>query len=123
MLKIAAFAEKVVESLSTNPARHKFIQVVEPPPVGGAGGGGKLRIVPDYSDESNKGVLIESVVQGAAGAKGGILEGDRIISIAGQLTPNVNAYMAAMQRHRPGTEIEVVVLRKGKEFKLKVTPE
>lgn len=82
-----------------------------------------MRLIPDYSDESNKGMLVDSVVAGGPAAKAGIKPGDRIIAIKGQPTPNVNTYMTAMQQQKSGTAVEVMVQRMGKEIKLTVVPD
>jgi len=124
MMKVAALTEKLVTHLATEAQQPEYVHIAAPVEKGGGGPpGAKMRLIPDYSDESNKGVVVDSVVEGGPAAKGGIQPGDRIIAIKGQPTPNVNAYMATMQQQKAGVPLEVMVQRKGQEIKLTVTPE
>jgi hypothetical protein len=123
--KVADLTERLALSLLTSPQRPDYIHIVSPVERASpsSGTGAKLRLIPEYGDEGNKGVLVESVVENGAAAKGGIKSGDRITSIKGLPTPNVNAYMTVMQQQKAGVAIEVTVQRMGKEIKLTVTPE
>jgi Peptidase family M28/PDZ domain/PA domain len=123
MVKIAAFTEKLVAQLGTQPQRPEYVHIAAPIEKGGGPPGAKMRLIPDYGDDSNKGMLIESVVENGPAAKAGIKPGDRLIAIKALPTPNVNAYMTAMQQQKAGVPMEVTVLRSGKEMKLTVTPE
>jgi hypothetical protein len=81
----------------------------------------KLQFAPGYGEEE-KGVPVDSVTEGGPADKGGIKQGDYIIKVAGTPVKNMTGYMQAMGQVKPDTEIEIVVLRKDKEVKLKVTP-
>jgi Peptidase family M28/PDZ domain len=125
MVKVAALTEKLLTQLLTVSQRPDYIHIAAPveraSPSGGTGA--KLRLIPAYDDEGNKGVLVDSVVENGPAAKAGIKPGDRIMTIKRQPTPNVNAYMTAMQQQKAGVALEVTVQRMGKEIKLMVTPE
>jgi hypothetical protein len=125
MAKVAALTEKLISHLATDAPRPEYVHIAPPAEkVGGvAGGGAKMRLIPDYNDDGKGGMLVESVVEGGAAARGGILPGDRIVTIKGEPTITVNAYMTIMSRQKAGVPLEVVVQRKGKEIKLTVTPE
>jgi hypothetical protein len=122
MSKIAAMTETVVARLSTMETRPEYVHIAEPIMMGG-GIGPKMRVGIDYGDESNKGVVIETVVKDGPAAKGGLLPGDRITAINGQPTMNLNTYMAVMRQQKAGVALDVTVNRKGTEIKLKITPE
>jgi hypothetical protein len=123
MEKIATLAEKCIAQLSAQAERPTFVTVNEPGPVVAPGKIPLLKIGFDYGDESNKGVLVETVTEGGPGAKGGLQPGDRITAVAGQPTPNLNTYMEVMGKHKAGAELGLTVNRGGKEVQLKVIPQ
>jgi S1-C subfamily serine protease len=123
MVKVAALTEKLIDHLATDAQRLEYIHIAAPADKGVGPPGAKLRLIPDYSDESNKGVLVESVVENGPAAKGGVRPGDRILDIGGLPTLNVNTYMTAMQRQKAGVAVEVTLERKGEKLKVKVIPE
>jgi hypothetical protein len=125
MAKVAGLAEKLVATLLTAPERPEYVAGVIK--KGGGKGAkqpvGKLGITLDSEDKSDKGVLIGEVAANGPAAKAGILVGDRIKSINGTPTPTVTTYLSIGLQLRPGTAVDLVVLRKDMEMKLKVTPE
>jgi hypothetical protein len=124
MAKIASFAEKFVAYFMTLEKRPEYIAYAEKSAGPGAGPmGPRMRIGIVYGDDTNKGVLLDSVTEGGPAGKAGIKAGDRIVSIAGLPTPNVNTYMAVMQKQKANMPLEITVSRDGKELKLSVTPE
>jgi hypothetical protein len=82
----------------------------------------RISFAPGNYGEEDKGVLVETVTEGGPAAKGGMKEGDFIIAIAGTPVKNMTGYMQAMSKVKADTEVEITVLRKDKEVKLKVTP-
>lgn len=84
--------------------------------------GPRMGFMPDNYGEDGKGVLVGPVTKGGPGDKGGLKEGDFIIAVAGTPTKNMTAYTQALNKLTPGTEVEITVMRKDKEVKLKVTP-
>jgi hypothetical protein len=92
--------------------------------VKGGGGirpssGPRLGIRPGYGDDGD-GVLVEGVGDGTPAARGGIRKDDRIVGIAGKSVKNIQTYMTAMAGQKPGSTIEVVVMRAGNKVPLKV---
>lgn len=81
----------------------------------------RLQFAPGYGEE-DKGVPVDSVTEGGPAAKGGVKEGDYIVNVAGTPVKNMTGYMQAMGKLKPDVEIEITVMRKDKEVKLKVTP-
>ncbi|HYV39674.1 MAG TPA: M28 family peptidase [Gemmataceae bacterium] len=128
MAKVASLAEKIVAHLAETQDPPKYIAgAVKGKGGANKGGGkkaaGKMGITIDPNDNSNKGALVTAVAEKGAGAKGGIMVDDRILTIGGTPTPGATAYQALLLKLTPGTAVEVVVLRKGAELKLKVTPD
>ncbi|MFQ3548776.1 MAG: Do family serine endopeptidase [Armatimonadota bacterium] len=70
---------------------------------------------------TKSGALVESVTKGTAAEKAGIKVKDVIISIDGKPVRNSLDLRRIVQSTKPGTEIDVVVVRDKKEITLKVT--
>jgi regulator of sigma E protease len=64
---------------------------------------------------------ISRVIDGGAAAQAGMLPGDEVIELDGQLIGDWEAW-AAYVRARPAKQIEVIVLRDGEQHSLMVTP-
>lgn len=77
-------------------------------------------MTPDMAEafnlEAAKGALVESVQDGTPAARAGIERGDVIRRIDGQEIQSVAGLRLLVASLRPGTEVEVVVLRDGKEI-------
>jgi Tol biopolymer transport system component len=89
----------------------------------GRGYGSYLGTVPDYRamEESSGGVLLGDVRPGGPADLAGIRGGDRIVRMAGTRIENLHDMTFALQDHRPGETIEVVVVREGKTLPLRAT--
>jgi hypothetical protein len=134
MMKVVDMAEGFVDHFATVAERPKFQQTKggwEDPtaekkdPHAGAikGKMPKLSLMPDYTaDEDGKGMRIESVTPGGPAEKGGLKAGDLVIELAGKPIKNTTQYMQALQAHKAGQELEMVILRDGMKVTLKVTP-
>jgi hypothetical protein len=75
--------------------------------------------VPDFTEEG-KGFRILSVRPGSPAEKAGLKGGDLLIYLAGKKIENIYDYTYVLQDHKPGDEVEAIVLRDGKEVKLKI---
>jgi hypothetical protein len=73
-------------------------------------------------DDEDAGVTVTKVLAGGPAARGGLKEGDRLLTIDGRWTDSVADTFAAAGHVRPGTTVPVVVKRGGKEVKLEVKP-
>jgi hypothetical protein len=79
-------------------------------------------VVTKEKDDEDAGVVVESVLKGGAAEAGGLKKGDRVLTIDGRWTDTVGDTFVAASLVKPGREVEVVVMRNGKEVKLKVKP-
>jgi hypothetical protein len=79
-----------------------------------------LGTVPDYGIHTD-GVRLAGVSEGSPAARAGLREGDVIVQLADMKIHNIEDLMAALQAHKPGDEVEIVVLRTGSPVKLKAT--
>ncbi|GEM_PF-3588180 len=65
--------------------------------------------------EIKNGVVINDVVEDGPGAKAGLKKNDVILSIDGEEIAGVEDVRGALTGKKPGDEVEIVVLRKGKK--------
>lgn len=67
------------------------------------------------------GILVAQVVEDSPAEKAGLKQGDVILSLDGRKVGKVAAFRNRVALTRPGTEIELTVLRDGKKKKVEVT--
>ncbi|HSN68125.1 MAG TPA: PDZ domain-containing protein [Thermoanaerobaculia bacterium] len=87
------------------------------------GYGAYLGTVPDYRamTDTSGGVLISDVRPGGPADLAGLRGGDRIVRMAGTKIENLYDMTFALQDHKPGETIDVVVIREQKETTLRAT--
>ncbi len=134
MKKVVDMAEVYATHFATVPEKPKYMVTRErwvdptedrtPSQQGGGRSSNSpvLGIMPGNYEEEGKGVLVEGLSPGGAAEKGGVKSGDRIVEIAGKPVKDIGAYMTVMGALQAGKEVEIKVIRKEKEEKLKVTP-
>jgi len=121
MKKVLDYIKNVVYDLSTNSEKIEFTKV-----QGDTQRNRRMNIrvyvgtIPDYSEQV-EGFKIAGVNDGSPAEKAGLKAGDIIIRFGSKTVRNIYDYMYAMQGYKPGDEVEVVVLREGKEITLKVS--
>ena len=80
----------------------------------------RLGIMPTYGESEGEGFEIAGVVEGGPAARAGVKDDDRIYMIGDKKVSNIYEYMEALRRYKPGDEVPITVLRKGKQVSLKV---
>jgi aminopeptidase YwaD len=124
--KITKMIYRIAEDIDTMAVRPPFTRVqVASSGRGNATGDSRgfsvtLGIVPDVG-ESTTGMKISGVRPNGAAEKAGLKSGDIITSIGGHKVMNVYDYMGVLGELKAGQEVEVVVLRDGKEMKAMAT--
>lgn len=73
------------------------------------------------TDGTRDGALVLNVEQGSAAANAGIRERDVIIAVAGDPVGSSEELVVAVDRHEPGTEVTVEVVRDGGSQELRAT--
>jgi hypothetical protein len=94
------------------------------PPGGegyGRGTGAHFGIVPDFGGEPGKGAKITGTGAGSPAEKAGLRPGDVIVKFAGKTITGLQDLSYALRDKKPGDEVEVVVVRDGKEMVLRAT--
>ena len=110
MTKILEYVEKAIKKVATTSDSLSFVEVAPAPRTRSGGNGPRLGIQPGYgSDEP--GVLVERVIQGEAGAKAGLKDGDRIIEIGKKPIKDLDDYMAIMAVQKKGSPLSITVMR------------
>lgn len=71
--------------------------------------------------ELERGVYIDRVVSGGPADRAGIRRGDVVIRVGGQTVNSYFALRRALESHRVGESVQVVVVRAGREMALRVT--
>jgi hypothetical protein len=129
MGRIADYLELITLDLARRPARPAFVKLTEQRSPHAAAGGDTARrgtsvtlgIMPDYGYEQKDGLKITGVRDGGPAAKAGLKDGDRIVFCGSKAVGTIYDYMEIMTHYKPGDQLEVVVVRDGKEVKLDVS--
>jgi aminopeptidase YwaD len=79
-----------------------------------------LGVVPDYLFDG-EGMRIDGVTEGKPAAKAKLLAGDIVVKMNDDEVKDMMSYMRALAKYNKGDTVVVVVLRKGKAKKKKVT--
>lgn len=87
------------------------------------GYGAYLGTIPDYSamEAAAGGVRITDVRPAGPAEKAGLRGGDTIVEIAGMRIENLYDMTYALQDHKPGETVEIIVLREGERLALRAT--
>ena len=122
--RISSLAYGIISDLISVDARPEYVKVERNQPE--AGSRGTLRAyvgtIPDYTTEG-EGVKLSGVIAGGPADKAGLKGGDVIIEFGTKKVENIYDFTYALDAVKIGEPVEVVVMRDGKQVKLKVTPE
>jgi len=80
-----------------------------------------MGLSPGYGDDGKPGMAVEAISPEGPADLAGLKAGDRIIRIDAKKVANIYDYMATLRNNKPGDQVNVVVLREGKELTLTVT--
>src|SRR5206468_10310906 len=123
--KVTEFTADVVTALVRGNVTPKYARVAAAPALEGdsRGYGAYLGTVPDYRamDATTGGVLLADVRPGGPADLAGIRGGDRIVQMAGTRIENLYDMTFALQDHKPGETMDVVVIRNGERTTLRAT--
>jgi len=123
--RVAMLTANIAEGLREGLATPHYARTSSAPAMAGdsRGYGAYLGTVPDYSamDATTGGVLLSDVRPGSPAEKAGIKGGDRIISIGGTHIENLYDMTYALQDHKPGDTVDVIVVRRNEHVTLRAT--
>jgi TolB protein len=124
-VRVADFTTRIVTTLARGKVTPTYARLASAPAMEGdsRGYGAYLGTVPDYRamDDTSGGVLLADVRAGGPADQAGIRGGDRIVEMAGTRIENLYDMTYALQDHKPGDTITVVVIRNGERKALRAT--
>src|SRR3954463_5966250 len=125
MEHVVDFATSVMMHLAAGRVTPQYARAASAPAMEGdsRGYGAYLGSVPDYSamGETTGGVLLADVRPGSPADKAGIRGKDRIVSIGGTRIENLYDMSYALQDHKPGDTVDIIVVRGGEQKTLRTT--
>lgn len=80
-----------------------------------------LGSVPDMAAGDQPGLRLTGVTPGSPADRGGLKAGDLVVSLGGSQVTDLTSYSNALYAHRPGDEVEIVVMRGPDRLTLRVT--
>ena len=121
MRRIADVVVKVVEATDAAAERPQYVEVKRSgsSSVGGVRGV-SLGTMPDYSAQV-EGVALSGVRPGSPADMAGMKAGDILIQLGDSRIGNIDDFMNALMKHKPGEDVQLTVKREGKEVRLKAT--
>jgi len=127
---VETMAQRVAGLGDAQLAQVTYQQAPEDPHAGGmpvsddqprsAGYGAYLGTIPDMSP-IDFGVRLTGVREGSPAHEAGIQAGDVIVELEGKEVSDLYAYTYALRAHRPGDEVEIIVMRDGERVTLTAT--
>ena len=123
MARVADLGELMILDIAKRVDRPAFVKLAAPARESAGqvkGTGAYLGTRPAYGEEG-EGVKLEGVSEGSPAEKAGIKGGDVIVKFGELKILDIEGYMNAMSAKKPGDQVDVVVLRDGKEVTVKVT--
>jgi Tol biopolymer transport system component len=123
--RIAELTARVAEALARGEVTPTYARATTAPAMEGdsRGYGAYLGTVPDFTamESAGGGVKLADVRSGGPADKAGIKGGDTIVEMAGTRIENLYDMTYALQDHKPGETIDVVVLRNAQRVTLRAT--
>jgi Tol biopolymer transport system component len=115
--RVIALTAGLVEDIALARITPAYQRTSSGPPLSGdsRGYGAYLGTVPDFRgmEAAEGGVLLADVRAGSPAARAGIRGRDRIVALAGTKVANLYDMTYALQEHKPGDAVDVVVMRGG----------
>ena len=116
--RVAQLVASVTRSLATPATVLTLRRGAGQPPRMGGGYGAWLGTVPDFQPVE-RGVLLSGVTAGSPGDAAGLRRGDILIRLGNHEIKDLDAFTEALRAHKPGDEVEVVVIRDAREVRLR----
>ncbi|MEO8033950.1 MAG: M20/M25/M40 family metallo-hydrolase, partial [Acidobacteriota bacterium] len=123
--RVAELTVGVADALARGEVTPHYARVAAAPAMEGdsRGYGAYLGTIPDYSamDAAIGGVKLADVRAGGPADKAGLKGGDTIVDIGGTRIENLYDMTFALQDHKPGETLDVIILRGGTRMTLRAT--
>ena len=123
--RVSEMTSRIVAALARGEVTPKYARATTAPAMEGdsRGYGAYLGTIPDFSamESPSGGVKLAGVRDGGPADLAGIKAGDILVEMAGTRIDNLYDMTYALQDHKPGETIDVVVLRDAKRVTLRAT--
>jgi len=119
--RVVAFAESMLRAIADRPARLTFVR--PPSTAKTASGNGSnvyLGSIPDMAGSDVPGLRLSGVSAGSPAEVAGLKPGDVIVAFDGKPVKDLYEYSDALYSHKPGDDVDIVVLRNGQRVTLRV---
>ncbi|MEX2155037.1 MAG: M28 family peptidase [Gemmatimonadaceae bacterium] len=120
--RVVALAERVVREIDRRDQRLSFVRSAAPPAVAGARTGSNVYLgtIPDMAAPDVKGLRLTGVRAGSPADSAGLEAGDIVVELGGREVSDLQTYSDALYSHKPGDEVDIVVVRGGQRVKVRV---
>ncbi len=120
--RVVAYAERVIREIADRPARLTFVRAPAAPQMSSSREGTNVYLgsIPDMASGDAPGLRLSGVSAGTPADIAGLKAGDVIVEFGGQSVKDLYEYSNALYSHKPGDEVDVVVLRSGQRLTLHV---
>ncbi len=123
--RVVRLAERVVRDVGDRDGGLTFVQA--PLSASGrtasprAGAQPYLGSVPDMAAGDRPGLRLTGITAGSPADRAGLRAGDLVVSLGSTTVTDLTSYSDALYAHKPGDEVEIVVLRGNERLTLRVT--
>jgi hypothetical protein len=119
--RVVAYAERVLRSIADRPARLTYVRVAAPVATSAREGSEVyLGSIPDMAGSDSPGLRLTGVRAGSPADAAGLKAGDVIVELGGVAVKDIYTYSDALYSHKPGDEVDIVVMRAGTRTTLRV---
>jgi len=119
--RVVALAERALRAIADRPTRLTFVRVPSTAKASSSNNSNVyLGSIPDMAGSETPGMRLSGVSAGSPAEIGGLKTGDLIVVFDGKPVKDLYEYSDALYSHKPGDEVDIVVLRDGQRITLHV---
>ncbi len=123
--RVVRLAERIVHAIGDRAAPLTFVQATVTASARSAaprsGAQAYLGSVPDMAAGDRPGLRLTGVTPGSPADRAGLRADDLVVLLGGATVSDLTSYSDALYAHKPGDEVEIVVLRGSERLTLRVT--
>jgi hypothetical protein len=119
--RVVGLAANVLREIADRPDRLTYVRVAAPvQTVGGREGSSEVYLgsIPDMAGSDVPGLKLTGVRAGTPADVAGLKAGDVVVEFGGRPVKDLYEYSNALYSHKPGDEVDIVVVRDGKRLTL-----
>lgn len=119
--RVVALAERALRAIADRPARLTFVRAPSSAKMSSSNGSNVyLGSIPDMAGSDTPGLRLSGVSAGSPAEVAGLKAGDIIVVFDGKPVKDLYEYSDALYSHKPGDEVDIVVLRGGQRVTVHV---